>query len=149
MIRLADAAALEAAGARLAAVVKVGDVIALSGELGAGKTTLARGLWRGLGLAGEAPSPTFTLVQVYEPPEVRLAVWHVDLYRLAGADEAAELGLDEARDHALTLIEWPERLGGRLPADSLRLTIHGAGEAERRLTAAVPPGWEARWPFPT
>lgn len=146
---LEGAAALEAVGASLATVLKTGDVIALSGELGAGKTTLARGLLRGLGLEGEAPSPTFTIVQSYEPPEVRLPVWHVDLYRLDEPDESDELGLEEAYSYAVVMIEWPERLGGRLPPGALRLTIHGAGEAQRRLTAIVPPGWEARWPFPT
>lgn len=146
---LESAAALEAAGASLATVMKTGDVIALSGELGAGKTTLARGLLRGLGLKGEAPSPTFTIVQSYEPPEVRLPVWHVDLYRLDGPDESDELGLEDAYGYAVVMIEWPERLGGRLPPEALRLTIHGAGEARRRLTAIVPAGWEARWPFPT
>lgn len=138
---------LEAFGARLAAVARVGDVIALSGDLGAGKTTLARGLLRGLGLEGEAPSPTFTIVQTYEPPEMRLPVWHCDLYRLEDPEEAIELGLEEAFDSAVVLIEWPERLGAYLPADALRLRLEGAGEPQRRLTAAVPPGWEARWPL--
>ena len=138
---------LEAFGARLAAVARVGDVIALSGDLGAGKTTLARGLLRGLGLEGEAPSPTFTIVQTYEPPEMRLPVWHCDLYRLEDPEEAIELGLEEAFDSAVVLIEWPERLGAHLPADALRLRLEGAGEPQRRLTAAVPPGWEARWPL--
>ena len=137
---------LEAFGARLAAVARVGDAIALFGDLGAGKTTLARGLLRGLGLEGEAPSPTFTLVQTYEPPDLRLPVWHCDLYRLDEPEEAIELGLDEAFDEALVLIEWPERLGPYLPRHALRLRLDGAGETQRRLTAEVPPGWEARWP---
>jgi len=142
----ASAEELEAFGARLATLVREGDIIALSGDLGAGKTTLARGLLHGLGLEGEAPSPTFTLVQTYEPPEMRLPVWHCDLYRLDDPEEAVELGLEEAFGDALVLIEWPERLGRYLPADALRLHLHGAGEAQRRLTAEVPPGWEARWP---
>lgn len=143
---LAGPDALEAAGAALAAVLRPGDVLALSGELGAGKTTLARGILRGLGLEGEAPSPTFTLVQTYEPPETRLPVWHCDLYRLDDPEEAIELGLDDARDDAVLLIEWPERLGRFLPADALRLRLEGAGTPERSLTADVPPGWEGRWP---
>jgi tRNA threonylcarbamoyladenosine biosynthesis protein TsaE len=143
---LAGPDTLEAVGAALAGVLRPGDVLALSGELGAGKTTLARGILRGLGLAGEAPSPTFTLVQTYEPPETRLPVWHCDLYRLDDPEEAIELGLDEARASAVLLIEWPERLEAFLPADALRLRLDGAGSPERSLTADVPPGWEGRWP---
>lgn len=138
---------LEAFGVKLAAAAGSGDAIALYGDLGAGKTTLARGVLRGLGLDGEAPSPTFTLVQTYEPPELRLPVWHCDLYRLENPEEAIELGLDEAFDEALVLIEWPERLGRLLPPHALRLKLDGAGEAQRRLTAEVPTAWEARWPL--
>ncbi len=147
MIVLQGPEAVEAFGARLAEVARVGDVIALSGELGAGKTTLARGLLHGLGLEGEAPSPTFTLIQTYEPPEMRLPVWHCDLYRLEDPEEAIELGLEEAFDTALVIIEWPERLGRYLPPHALRLRLDGAGEPERRLTAEVPPAWESRWPL--
>lgn len=138
-----DEAALTALAARLAAVLRPGDVVALSGDLGAGKTSFARGILRGLGWGGEVPSPTFTLVQTYatSPP-----VWHVDLYRLASADEAEALGLDDAWDEAVVLIEWPERLGHRLPATALQLRLDGAGDATRRLTATVPGSWEGRWP---
>jgi tRNA threonylcarbamoyladenosine biosynthesis protein TsaE len=147
MIVLRGPEEVEAFGARLAEVARVGDVIALSGDLGAGKTTLARGFLRGLGLEGEAPSPTFTIVQTYEPPEMRLPVWHCDLYRLEDPEEAIELGLEEAFDTAIVIIEWPERLGGYLPHQALRLRLDGAGEPERRLTAEVPPAWESRWPL--
>ncbi len=138
-------------GARLAAQCRPGDVIALSGDLGAGKTTLARGLLRGLGLEGEAPSPTFAIVQPYEPPELRLPVWHVDLYRLEAPEEAGELGLDDARRDALLVIEWPERLGQALWEDALYLELGieprpDGQPAARRLTATLPPAWEARWP---
>ena len=133
--------ALTALAARLASVLRPGDVIALSGDLGAGKTTFARGVLRGLGWLGEVPSPTFTLVQPYDTtPEV----WHVDLYRLNSAREAEALGLWET-DAAL-LIEWPERLGGDLPPESLGLHFAGSGQATRRLTVTVPPSWEGRWP---
>ena len=132
---------LTAYSARLAAVLRPGDIVALSGDLGAGKTTFARGVLRALGWAGEVPSPTFTLVQGYPTaPEV----WHVDLYRLNDAAEAGALGLWET-DAAL-LIEWPERLAGALPAEALGLRLDGAGEATRRLTWTVPPSWEGRWP---
>jgi tRNA threonylcarbamoyladenosine biosynthesis protein TsaE len=145
-ILLPDEAATEQAGSLLAAVLRVGDVVALSGDLGAGKTTLARGVLRALGLEGEAPSPTFAIVQPYALPDVRLPVWHVDLYRLEDADEVAELGLDEARDESALLIEWPERLGGALWSDALRLTLEIGERGVRRLTAQVPPAWEGRWP---
>ena len=141
---LGSADALEAWGVRLAESLRVGDIVALSGELGAGKTTLARGILRGLGLAGEAPSPTFTIVQTYDPPEVRLPVWHVDLYRMDTPEDTEELGLDEAFDTALVVIEWPERMGALLPLRALQISLDGAGEAERRLTVAVPPDWEGR-----
>ncbi|WP_298853571.1 tRNA (adenosine(37)-N6)-threonylcarbamoyltransferase complex ATPase subunit type 1 TsaE, partial [uncultured Sphingomonas sp.] len=110
-MRLADEAAMLALGASLAALVRPGDVIALRGDLGAGKTTLARGLLAALGLAEEAPSPTFAIVQPYAPPEVRLPVAHVDLYRLEDEEDALELGLDELSDEGVLLVEWPERLG--------------------------------------
>lgn len=143
---LADESETLALGARLAEVVRVGDVIALMGGLGAGKTTLARGLLAGLGLAGEAPSPTFAIVQSYAPPETRLPVAHVDLYRLDGPEDAAELGLDDLRHDHLLLVEWPERLGAALWADALRLSIAPAPGGGRRLTAGVPAAWEGRWP---
>lgn len=146
MIKLTGDAAMRGFGARLAAKIRAGDIVALSGDLGAGKTTLARGILEGLGLAGEAPSPTFTLVQSYDVPEVRLPVWHVDLYRLTGPEEAEELGLDEALEGGALLIEWPERLEGRLWPDTLVLRITGAGGEGRALTAEVPPAWESRWP---
>jgi tRNA threonylcarbamoyladenosine biosynthesis protein TsaE len=135
---------LTALGTALADVLRPGDTIALSGDLGAGKSTFARALIHALGWGGEVPSPTFTLVQGYDPPDVRVPVWHVDLYRLAGPDDADALGLFET-DAAL-VIEWPERLGPRLPADALRLTISGSGDAPRHLTWAASKAWEGRWP---
>jgi tRNA threonylcarbamoyladenosine biosynthesis protein TsaE len=143
---LADEAATLALGARLAAVARPGDAITLSGGLGAGKTTLARGLLAALGLAGEAPSPTFAIVQTYAPPETRMPVAHVDLYRVDDPGEAEELGLDELRADHLLLVEWPERLVADAWRDALRLAIEPVGQGGRRLTAQVPPSWEARWP---
>ena len=138
---LADTAAL---AARLAAVLRVGDVVALGGDLGAGKSTFARGVLKALGWAGEVPSPTFTLVQPYE--ELPFPVWHVDLYRLNSPAEADALGLFET-DAAL-IIEWPQRLGARLPQTALRLTFSGSGDDPRRLTWDTPAAWEGRWPPP-
>jgi tRNA threonylcarbamoyladenosine biosynthesis protein TsaE len=140
---LADAAASHALGIALAGVALPGDVITLAGPLGAGKTSIARGLLAGLGLEGEAPSPSFAIVQPYDPPEVAFPVLHVDLYRLDDPGEMAELGLDEARHDALLIIEWPER-GGDWP-DALALTLAVAPDGARSLTADVPASWEARW----
>lgn len=141
-----DLAGVDHLASRLAAVLRIGDVVALSGELGAGKTTFARGILRGLGWTGEVPSPTFTLVQTYDtlPP-----VWHVDFYRLESPDEAEALGLDDAWDEAAVILEWPERLGARLPPHALHIHLDGAGEATRRLTATTPGSWEGRWPSPS
>ncbi len=138
---------IEALGAAIAARLRGGDTIGLSGALGSGKTTLARAMLRHLGLAGEAPSPTYAIVQPYDPPEVALAVLHVDLYRIVDPMEIVELGLfDQPGDPAL-VIEWPERMGAALPNDALRLTIAPVdGGTRRALTATVPPAWDARWP---
>ncbi|HVF92721.1 MAG TPA: tRNA (adenosine(37)-N6)-threonylcarbamoyltransferase complex ATPase subunit type 1 TsaE [Sphingomonas sp.] len=144
-MRLADPQATEAFGASLAPLVRAGDVVTLSGELGAGKTSLARGLLAALGLAGEAPSPSYAIVQPYAPPEVALPVLHVDLYRIDHADEIEELGLDDARADSVLLIEWPERAPGFWP-DALALTLAITPDGARALTAAVPTGWSARWP---
>ena len=124
----ADTAAL---GQRLADIARPGDVIALFGDLGAGKTTLARALIQRLvGPETEAPSPTFTLVQTYTAPH--LTIWHFDLYRLNDPGEARELGLEEVVD-GLALIEWPERLGRDLPIARLevQLSFGGAGRIAR------------------
>ena len=133
-------------GAAIGAALRPGDVVLLSGDLGAGKTTLARAMLKARGLAGEAPSPTFAIVQPYAPPEVDLPIAHVDLYRIEGEDELIELGLDDYLYDGALLIEWPERLGAQAWPDALALTISGGGDA-RVLTAAVPPAWEARWPL--
>lgn len=109
-------------GAVLAAELRQGDIIALEGALGMGKTALARGLVRHLcGEETVVASPTFTLVQVYDTPT--FPVWHCDLYRIESHDDAFEIGLDEAFTEAATLIEWPERLGTMLPTHHLRLTF--------------------------
>ena len=144
---LTDAAATEAFGASLAPLVEPGDVIALIGDLGMGKTSIARGLLAALGLAGEAPSPSFAIVQPYDPPEVRLPVLHVDLYRIDDPDEVEELGLEEQRDDAVLLVEWPERAGAGYWPDALAITLSVAPDGVRSLTATVPAAWTERWPI--
>jgi tRNA threonylcarbamoyladenosine biosynthesis protein TsaE len=144
MIPLADTKASEALGAWLAALVRPGDVVTLSGPLGAGKTSIARGLLAALGLEGEAPSPSFAIVQPYEPPEVSVPVLHVDLYRLEAVAELDELGLDDARADSVLVIEWPERAPGRWP-DALMLTLDVRPDGARSLTADVSAAWKGRW----
>jgi len=147
-MHLAGSEATEDFGARLAARLVPGDVVALFGELGTGKTTLARGIARGLGFSGEVSSPTFPIVQIYDAPGMRLPLWHVDLYRVGGSDELVELGLEEARFDSALVIEWPERLGSGLWAEALRLELSRVDDGQRALTVTVPPAWEGRWPPP-
>src|ERR1700758_3595852 len=122
IVDLPDAEATGRLGAAVAVALKPGEAVCLNGPLGAGKSTLARALVRALTTPDEeVPSPTFTLVQFYEGPRLRVA--HFDLYRLSNPDEAYEIGLDEALDDGAAIIEWPERLAGRLPRDRLDVEI--------------------------
>lgn len=111
-VDLPDLPAMEAFGARIAAHLRVGDVVALSGGLGAGKTTLARAIIAALGHEGEVPSPSFAIIETYDPPALRLPLVHADFYRLKDPQEAEELGLDDYRHGAALLAEWPEMAGG-------------------------------------
>ena len=137
---------MAAFGGRIAARLQAGDVVALSGGLGAGKTTLARAILAGLGHAGEVPSPTFSLVELYEPPQVRLPLVHADFYRLRDPSEAAEIGLDDYRQDAALLAEWPECAGGFAHEPGcLSILLENAGEGR---FAIVEPGadWVGRLP---
>jgi tRNA threonylcarbamoyladenosine biosynthesis protein TsaE len=136
---LPDLAATAALGARIASGLEVGDLVTLEGDLGAGKTELARGILTALGLTGPMPSPTFTLVQVYEAP--RLVVHHYDLYRLEDPRELAELGLDEALEQGAALVEWPDRAGGLLPEDTLSVSLTMPDAQCRRAEIHAPARW--------
>ena len=125
-------------GARLGRALRVGDTVALIGGLGAGKTTLARGLVQSFLPHEIVPSPTYTLVQTYDFPDFTL--WHCDLYRLEHPDEAYELGLIDAMGEEVCLLEWPDRLGALLPDEALKVEIAFEGEG-RRVTLT---GWEGR-----
>ncbi|MFN3457214.1 MAG: tRNA (adenosine(37)-N6)-threonylcarbamoyltransferase complex ATPase subunit type 1 TsaE [Novosphingobium sp.] len=112
IVDLPDHAASEALAQRIAVQLQAGDVVALSGGLGAGKTTLARAIIAALGHEGEVPSPSFAIIELYDPPSVRLPLVHADFYRLEDPGEADEIGLDDYRDGAALLAEWPEHAGG-------------------------------------
>jgi len=136
-IDVADAAAMEALGAQLAQALTAG-IIYLEGDLGAGKTTLARGFLRALGYAGKVRSPTYTLIEPYSFDS--WAVYHLDLYRLSDARELEDLGLrDLLSEQALLLVEWPERGSGVLPPADLLVTIEHQGEG-RRVTLEAATG---------
>ena len=137
-----DLVRLDILASRLASLLKAGDVIALSGPLGAGKTTFARALVTRLDGEGEVPSPTFALMQRYETP--RLTLTHCDFYRLEPA-ELDELGLDDALSEGVVLIEWPERAAGWLPAERLDIEMdETATPNERRIVLTGHGGWEPR-----
>jgi len=143
ILALADEAATETLGRRLSGLARPGDVIALEGPLGAGKTTLARAFIRSLtGPDEEVPSPTFTLVQTYRGRTG--AIWHFDLFRLSRPEEALELGLDEALAEGIVLIEWPERLGRALPANRLDLRIDPARADDARTAILDGASWSDR-----
>ena len=142
---LPDEAATVRLAWHVAMLARPGDILALSGGLGSGKTSFARAFLRAR--AGdpllEVPSPTFTLVQVYDLPGG--PVWHLDLYRLAAPEEAWELGIEEAFGDAIVLIEWAERLGGLLPAEHLAIDLSVGATPLARVALLTPSaGWRAR-----
>lgn len=140
-VTLSDEAATAALGARIARGLEPGDAVLLKGELGAGKTTLARAILRALGVQGHVPSPTFTLVQAYQADE--LPVFHYDLYRIESPRELSELGIDDAMEDGAVLVEWPERgFPQRLAADALTVTLTQAGAGAREAHILGPARWE-------
>ena len=128
-LELEDEAATAALGARIAAGLTSGDAVLLSGDLGAGKTALARSILRARGVTEHVPSPTFTLVQAYDTPG--LTVRHFDLYRLKTASELNELGFEDALADGAVLVEWPERAARYLPGDALAVTLTTLDESRR------------------
>lgn len=148
-IDLPDESATAALAADLAVRVRRGDVIGLSGPLGSGKTTFARYFIAARLGAGprenqDVPSPTFTLVETYQP-ESGPTIWHFDLYRIEAPEEAYELGIEDAFAEGVALIEWPERLGALMPAEHLDIALAGgAGAASRIATLTPSPAWRDR-----
>jgi tRNA threonylcarbamoyladenosine biosynthesis protein TsaE len=143
---LPDLAAMQAYGARIAARLCAGDVISLEGGLGAGKTTLARAIIAALGYTGEVPSPTFTIIETYDAPPLRLPVIHADFYRLEDPAETRELGLDDYREGAVLIAEWPDHAGGFGDEPGcLHITLEIADEG-RIAIASAGPDWVERKP---
>jgi tRNA threonylcarbamoyladenosine biosynthesis protein TsaE len=133
-----------AIGEAIASLLRAGDAVALTGELGAGKTTFVQGVARGLGFAGHVVSPTFTLVREYQG---RLRVHHVDIYRLERVQDVMDLGLDEMADEGVLLVEWGDAVEALLPADHLliELTVPGGEETRRLALDGVGDSWAVRW----
>jgi tRNA threonylcarbamoyladenosine biosynthesis protein TsaE len=142
VVTLEDEAATAALGARIASALQPGDAVLISGELGAGKTTLVRGILHALGVEGHVPSPTFTLVQTYETKDLPVA--HYDLYRIESRREIAELGLEDSLNAGAALIEWPERgVPERLAVDALYIALIPTGEKSREARMGGPSRWQA------
>ena len=128
-------------GAKLARILRAGDVVCLRGELGAGKTSMARGTIESLCEVDEVPSPTFTLVQTYSAP--KFDIWHFDLYRLEEPGDVWELGIEEALDDGVCLIEWPERIEGLLSGTELNIVLTFTDEGREALVSGSS-FWEGR-----
>lgn len=143
--RSRGAGATEAFGATLSGALRPGDVVVLAGDLGAGKTTLTRGIVRGLGLADRVTSPTFALVHHYDDGPV--AVVHVDAWRLDGAAALEDLGVEDVLDGAvITVVEWGERVSSALPAERCTIELHLGASNDERVVEITPAGrtWQAR-----
>ena len=133
-----------AIGAALAPLLEAGDAVALTGELGAGKTTFVQGVARGLGVTGTVGSPTFTLVREYHG---RLTVQHADVYRLDRVQDVLDLGFEEMTDDAVLIVEWGDAVEGLLPAEhlSIELTVPGEDERRRLVLTGAGRSWATRW----
>lgn len=144
IVDLPDLDAMERFGRRLAAKLQPGDVVALSGGLGVGKTTLSRAILLSLGHEGEVPSPTFTIVEAYD--HLSLPIVHADFYRLEHPSEVEQLGLDEYREDAVLIAEWPENVGGfGNEPECLQITLETAGNGRKAIVKSGS-AWQGRWP---
>ena len=128
-VSLSDESQMLAFGAKLIAQLFTGQTVCLTGGLGAGKTTLVRGMIQSLLGPIDVPSPTYTLVQTYDCPEFEL--WHCDMYRLEKPEDGYELGLIDAFDETVCLVEWPNKLGSLIPEDALHIDISFEGQGRK------------------
>lgn len=143
-IALPDLTEMDELGRRIAARLMPGDVVALSGAIGAGKTTLARAIIAALGHRGEVPSPTYTIIETYD--DLAIPLVHGDFYRLESPAELAEIGLDDYREGAVLIAEWPDRAGGfEDEAGCLSIALEKVGEGREAVVAAGE-AWQSRWP---
>jgi tRNA threonylcarbamoyladenosine biosynthesis protein TsaE len=147
-VDLPDLDAMTRFGASIADALRPDDVVALSGGLGAGKTTLARAIIAALGHAGEVPSPSFSIVEIYEPPAVRLPLVHADFYRLSDPREAEELGLHDYRAGAVLIAEWPEHAGGFTDEPGCLSIALGIADEGRFAIVESGQDWQGRLPCP-
>ena len=131
-------------GITIGAALQVGDVVKLYGSLGTGKTTIARGILRGAGFDEEVPSPSFSIVQYYAPPDTRLPIVHADFYRVENTEELYELGLDDAGMDGAIVAEWPEKAGHVLGDHSLALHLDFAEQSGRDVVIEDSQGWTKR-----
>lgn len=131
-------------GTQLGGYLQAGDSIGLSGPLGAGKTSLARGILKGLGYMGEVASPSFAIVHPYDPPDVSLSVLHCDFYRLNDPEEAQQLGLDDYYDDGAIIVEWPEKAPLFSGAQHLAIAIKVDADQARCLSINAGTQWEGR-----
>ena len=146
IVPLRDLAAMAAFGARIADGLAAGDVVALEGTLGAGKTTLARYILAACGYEGEVPSPTFTIIATYDPPATRLPIVHADFYRLDDPGEVRELGLDDYREGAALIAEWPSQAGGFAhERQCLGITLEIADHGRKAIVEGGS-AWQSRMP---
>lgn len=132
-------------GVQIGRVMTERDIVSLVGPLGAGKTSLARGILSGLGYHGEVPSPTFSILQYYHPPETRIAAVHADFYRLDDIGELAELGLDPGGEDGALIAEWAENIGGIAGPRTLELRIAATDASARRIEGRPGANWTERW----
>ncbi len=143
-MHMQDVDAMQTFGQELGAALQVGDVIKLYGELGTGKTTMARGILLGLGHNGEVPSPSFSIVQYYAPPDTRIPAVHADFYRIENSAELYELGLDDATVDGAIIAEWPEKAAHLLGENALAIHIDFAEQGGRYLNLEINENWAGR-----